>query len=177
MKSFCRHSRYLLAAIFQPILKGNYADNLPHASFFSQRWCTPQALSIPEGQLRKQTPQPERCPQLDWTDRNKPGLKRPEMSPEAVGGSAGSVRSAAFPRSPRSPRPASHANSVGVNKREAESREQTISTTCSLPKPVARIVPGKKNNKKRNLWFLLFWSWFQQRSQWKEKQLMNAQFQ
>jgi len=40
---------------------------------------------------------------------------------------------------------------VGVNKREVGSREQTISTACSLPKPVVTSVPENKNNKKKSL--------------------------
>lgn len=59
----------------------------------------------------------------------------------------GSVGNAALPCSPRSPQPASRASSVGVNKRKVGSREQTISTTCSLPKLLVRIVPEIKNNK------------------------------
>lgn len=126
-------------------------DNLPHVPCFLQRWCALQNLSVPKDKLRKLTPQSESCPQLDWTDRNKPGLKRPEASPEAPRGSVGSVGITAFPCRPWSLQPESRANSVGVNKGEVGSSEQTISTTCSLPKPVVIIVPENKSNIKKCL--------------------------
>lgn len=93
----------------------------------------------------------EHCPQLNWTDRNKAGLKRPGMSPEGLRGSVGSVGSLAFPGSPWSPWLESRASSVGVNKREVGSRAQTVSTTCSLPKLVVISVPENKNNNNASL--------------------------
>lgn len=73
------------------------------------------------------------------------------MSPEAVRGNVGSVSSMAFPCSPWSPWLESRASSVGVNKREVGSREQTISTMRSLPKLLVIIVPENKNNKNTSL--------------------------
>lgn len=88
----------------------------------------------------------------------------------------GSVGSTAFPHSPGSPRPASPASSVGVNKREVGSREQTISTTCSLPKPVAIIVPENENNKKKSLISVVL-ELIPAMEPVEGKQLMHAQFQ
>lgn len=152
MKSFCRHSRYLLAASFQPISKAYYVDNMPHAPFLCKGdvHCKPSAFpkTDSESKLRNQSA----ALGLTGLTETSQGWKGQQRSPEAGRGSVGSVGSAVFPCSPRSPRPAaSPANSVGVNKREAGSREQTISTTCSLPEPVAVVVPENKNNIKKSL--------------------------
>jgi len=143
------------------------AHHMPH--FFAEVMyvASPKHSRRP---TQNRTPQSERCSQFDRTDRNKPGLKRPGRSPEVPKGSVESVGGTAFRCSPAAPgargcwalptRWEWTKGKWGPGSRQFPQHVPCLNQWWHLCQKIKII--------KRNLWFLLFWSWFQQRSQWKE---------